>query len=186
MSNQMSFTFDQSVSLMASSRIIDELERLIESQSMEVLSADQISKVFRVAERLAEYSIYKLKDQLRDTDATKTLLRNRYRNHEHEVFGVIMLNTRHHIVAVEEMFRGTFDACSVHPREVVKLALKHNAAAVVLFHNHPSGCMEPSRADVQITKRLSESLSLVDVRVLDHVIVGASATAYSFAEKGAL
>jgi DNA repair protein RadC len=96
-----------------------------------------------------------------------------------------MLNNRHVVVGVEEVFRGTIDGCSVHPREVVKLALKHNAAAVVLFHNHPSGCIDPSRADIQMTRRLTESLSLVDVRVLDHVIVGASSV-YSFAEKGVL
>jgi DNA repair protein RadC len=185
MSNQMSFSFDQSVSSMASFRIIDELDQLIDSRSMAALSADQISKVFRIAERLAEYSISKLQDQLQNSEATKTLLCNRYRNYQHEVFGVIMLNNRHVVVGVEEVFRGTIDGCSVHPREVVKLALKHNAAAVVLFHNHPSGCIDPSRADIQMTRRLTESLSLVDVRVLDHVIVGASSV-YSFAEKGVL
>ena len=84
---------------------------------------------------------------------------------------------------IEELFRGTIDGCSVHPREVVKAALTANAAAVVFAHNHPSGVAEPSRADTQLTKRLTDALGLVDVRVLDHIVVGGSETV-SFAERG--
>jgi DNA repair protein RadC len=84
---------------------------------------------------------------------------------------------------MDEMFRGTIDGASVHPREVVKCALQYNAAAVILAHNHPSGVPEPSRADTSLTRRLSEALALVDVRVLDHFIVGGSELV-SFAERG--
>ena len=89
------------------------------------------------------------------------------------------------MIACEELFRGTVDGSSVHPREVVKRALAHNAAAVVFAHNHPSGIAEPSQADELITRRLKEALALVDIRVLDHLIVGGDVTE-SFAERGLL
>lgn len=104
---------------------------------------------------------------------------------EHEVFGVMFLDTRHRLLAFEAMFRGTIDGASVHPREVAKRALQVNAAAVIFTHNHPSGVAEPSRADIQITDRLVKALSLLDVRVLDHILVGGTDTA-SFAERGLL
>ena len=104
------------------------------------------------------------------------------RNLEHEVFAVIFLDNRHRLIEYTEMFRGTVDGASVHTREVVKDALKHNAAAVILAHNHPSGEVNPSRADEQITLRLKDALALVDVRVLDHMIVGE--TVISLAERG--
>ena len=103
---------------------------------------------------------------------------------EHEVFGVLHLDSRHRLIAVEDLFRGTINSASVHPREVVKAALKHNAAALVLYHNHPSSQNEPSDADELITRRLREALALIDVRVLDHLIVAESI--YSFAEHGLL
>ena len=103
---------------------------------------------------------------------------------EYEVFGVLHLDTRHRLIAVENLFRGTLSSSSVHPREVVKAALSHNAAALVLYHNHPSGISEPSAADELITRRLKEALALIDVRVLDHLIVAESI--YSFAEHGLL
>ena len=104
---------------------------------------------------------------------------------EHEVFAVLFLDNRHRVISFDEMFTGTIDGASVHPREVVKRALRHNAAAVILAHNHPSGLPEPSRADITLTKRLTEALALVDCRVLDHIIVGGTETA-SFAERGLL
>jgi DNA repair protein RadC len=103
---------------------------------------------------------------------------------EHEVFGLLHLDTRHRLVAVEDLFRGTLNSASVHPREVVKAVLARNAAAVILFHNHPSGLCQPSAADELITRRLREALGLIDVRVLDHLIVAESI--YSFAEHGLL
>jgi DNA repair protein RadC len=103
----------------------------------------------------------------------------------HEEFHAIWLDNRHHVIAIDRLFNGTINGASVHPREIVRTALKHNAAAVVFAHNHPSGSPEPSTADRTITVRLREALSLIDVRVLDHVIVGAQQTT-SMAERGLL
>jgi len=104
---------------------------------------------------------------------------------QHEVFGLILTDTHYRVIDVVPLFSGTIDGCAVHPREVVKAALKHNAANVILFHNHPSGVGEPSSADRQITVRLKESLALIDVRVVDHLIVR-EAGVESFAERGLL
>ena len=104
---------------------------------------------------------------------------------EHELFAVLLLDTRHRLIDYVELFRGTIDGASVHPREVVKLALAHNAAALVFAHPHPSGAATPSQADEIITHRLREALALVDIRVLDHIIV-AGGEALSFAERGLL
>jgi DNA repair protein RadC len=104
---------------------------------------------------------------------------------EHETFAVLLLDSRHRLIDYVELFRGTIDKASVHPREVVKLALARNAAALVLAHPHPSGAAEPSQADELITRRLKEALALVDVRLLDHIIV-AGGEAISFSERGLL
>ncbi len=104
---------------------------------------------------------------------------------EYELFAVLLLDNRHRLIDYVELFRGTIDGASVHPREVVKLALARNAAALVLAHPHPSGATEPSQADELITRRLREALALVDIRVLDHIIV-AGGEALSFAERGLL
>ncbi|HEY4771619.1 MAG TPA: DNA repair protein RadC [Steroidobacteraceae bacterium] len=104
---------------------------------------------------------------------------------EHETFAVLLLDARHRLIDYVELFRGTIDGASVHPREVVKLALARNAAALVLAHPHPSGVPEPSQADELITKRLRDALALVDIRVLDHIIV-AGGEALSLAERGLL
>ena len=101
-----------------------------------------------------------------------------------EVFAVIWLDNRHRVIRYSELFKGTIDGTTVYPREVVKDALSCNAAAAVLLHNHPSGVSEPSRADQLITRRLKEVLSLIDVRVIDHLVVGETVT--SFAERGLL
>lgn len=93
-------------------------------------------------------------------------------DYEHEVFALLMLDSRHRIISFEEMFRGTLDGASVYPREIVKVALAHNAAAVILVHNHPSGDPEPSQSDRNLTHKLREALNLVGVRTLDHIIVG--------------
>ncbi|OHE80694.1 MAG: hypothetical protein A2X76_01520 [Lysobacterales bacterium GWF1_69_6] len=102
-----------------------------------------------------------------------------------EVFMVAHLDTRHRVIACEALFYGTIDGAEVHPREVVKKALEHNSAAVVLAHNHPSGCLEPSGADRAVTQRLKEALKLVDIRLLDHFVVGLSGYT-SMAKLGAL
>ena len=103
----------------------------------------------------------------------------------HEVFAVLFLDSQHRLLAMEELFRGTLGQTSVYPREVVLRALHHHSAAVVLAHNHPSGSVQPSRADELLTQTLKSALALVDVRVLDHVIVGAG-QALSMAERGLL
>lgn len=117
-------------------------------------------------------------------DDTRSYLSARLRDYPFEVFACLFLDNRHRVIAFEELFRGTIDGASVHPREVVRRALAHNAAAVILAHNHPSGVAEPSRSDEAITRRLRDALGLVDVRVLDHVVVGD--TMVSFAERGLL
>ena len=101
---------------------------------------------------------------------------------DYEVFGFLALDSRHRLIQYVELFRGTIDGASVHPREVVKTALQLNAAAIILVHNHPSAVSDPSRADELITKRLTDALALVDIRVVDHLIVGEQIT--SFAERG--
>ena len=117
--------------------------------------------------------------------ATRDYLRSRLRDRDHEVFCCLFLDNRHRVIAFDEVFRGTIDGASVHPRDVVKLALARNAAAVILAHNHPSGIAEPSQADEMITGRLRDALGLVDIRVLDHIVVGDGACV-SFAERGLL
>lgn len=103
--------------------------------------------------------------------------------HEREVFSVMFLNAQHVFIAVEDMFMGTVDGAAVYPREIVKSALKHNAVALVLAHNHPSGLPEPSTADKRITERLVQACALVDIRILDHIIV-ADDKYVSFAKEG--
>ena len=115
----------------------------------------------------------------------KDYLRLRLAGHDHEVFAVLFLDAQHRLLWMEEMFRGTLTQTSVYPREVVKRALAKNAAAVVLAHNHPSGAAEPSRADEFLTQSIKSALALVDVRVLDHLVVGHSEVV-SFAERGLL
>lgn len=109
----------------------------------------------------------------------------RLRHLPYEVFGCLYLDNRHRVLAFEELFRGTVDGASVHPREVVRACLKHNACAVIFAHNHPSGVAEPSAADRAITRELREALQLVGVRVLDHLVIGHGAPV-SMAERGLL
>jgi DNA repair protein RadC len=120
---------------------------------------------------------------LGDPSSVKAYLQLKLAELEHEVFVCLFLDAQHRIIAYEEMFRGTINQTSVYPREVVKAALAHNASAIIFAHNHPSGSAEPSRSDEIITQSLKGALSLVDVRTLDHVIVGKSQT-MSFAERG--
>ena len=125
------------------------------------------------------------KDVLSSPNDTKNFLLAQLRAYQHEVFACLFLDNRHQIISFDEMFKGTIDGASVYPREVVKQALARNAAAVIFAHNHPSGVAEPSLADKNITQRLQEALKLVDIRVLDHFIIGDN-TAVSFAELGLL
>jgi DNA repair protein RadC len=122
---------------------------------------------------------------LSNPEATRNYLRLRLADYRNEVFGGVFLNNRHRIIAVRELFQGTIDGASIHPRVVVQQALETNAAAILLFHNHPSGVAEPSHADEAITRRLKDALALVDVRVLDHFVVSAGESV-SFAQRGLL
>jgi DNA repair protein RadC len=117
--------------------------------------------------------------------ATCDFLTAKLRDLEHEVFCCLYLDKRHRLIQFEELFRGTIDGASVHPREIVKLALQRNSAAVIVAHNHPSGIPEPSQADELITQRVKEALALVDIRLLDHIIVG-DGVSVSLAERGLL
>jgi len=130
-----------------------------------------------LAQRLKEREIFS------SPQAVRQYLQLHLAARPHEVFAVLFLDAQHRLIAMEEMFRGTLTQTSVYPREVVVRALHHHAAAVVLAHNHPSGGVEPSRADEALTQTLKGALALVDVRVLDHVIVAAGQT-LSMAEKG--
>ena len=124
-------------------------------------------------------------DALSSPRQTAEYLRLRIGAAEREVFTVIYLNNQHQVIETEDMFHGTIDGAPVYPREVARRALEHNAAAVIFGHNHPSGMAEPSSADRRITERLQSGLTLLDIRVLDHLIVTEGAS-YSFAEHGLL
>ena len=111
-------------------------------------------------------------ETLTDPGAAGRYFAQRLRGYPHEVFASLFLDTRHRAIAFEELFQGTIDGAEVHPREVVRRALVHNAAAVIVGHNHPSGNAEPSAADRAVTARLKQALALVDIRLLDHFIIG--------------
>lgn len=115
--------------------------------------------------------------------ATRHYLGLQLADRTREIFGVLFLDSQHRLIANEELFQGTIDSTAVHPRIVVQRALQLNAAALILYHNHPSGLPEPSAADRQITERLVQSLALIDVRIIDHLVVAGTASV-SFAERG--
>ncbi len=122
-------------------------------------------------------------ESLTDPAASARFLKSRLAAYPYEVFACLFLDNRHRVIAFEELFRGTIDGASVHPREVVRQCLEHNAAAVIFAHNHPSGVSEPSAADRAITLRLRDALALVDIRVLDHFVIG-SGDPTSLARRG--
>ena len=143
----------------------------------------QLQAVLEMARRYLFESIHR-GDVLTSPDATRQFLSERMRDYSHEVFAALFLDQRHRVICFEELFNGTIDGASVYPREVVKKALQHNSAAIIFAHNHPSGVAEPSSSDISITKRLKDALALIDVRVLDHFVVGDNVV--SFAERGLL
>lgn len=122
------------------------------------------------------------RDAFTSPDMTKDFLTLKLKGYEHEVFACMFLDSRHRLISFVEMFRGTIDTTQVHAREVIKEALKHNASAVIFSHNHPSGLAEPSQEDIKLTTHLKKVLANVDVRVLDHVVIGDDSV--SFAERG--
>ena len=145
-------------------------DRIIE-QALKILAARlrvgerQVAEQFSAPEDARQFAILQLAER------------------PHEVFAALFLDSRHRLIEFRELFRGTIDGASVHPREVVREALTLNAAALIVAHNHPSGDPEPSAADVAITRRLRDALTLVDVRLLDHIVVGGT-RAVSMAERG--
>jgi DNA repair protein RadC len=122
-------------------------------------------------------------EALTDPVSSARYLKARLTAYPYEVFACLFLDNRHRVIGFEELFRGSIDGASVHPREVVRRCLAHNAAAVILAHNHPSGVAEPSAADRAITQRLREALGLIDVRLLDHFVIGQGAPT-SLAQRG--
>ncbi|MCG3826655.1 RadC family protein [Photobacterium damselae] len=142
------------------------------------LSDNQILE--KAAEIIAQR--YLRGEALVSSQATKDYLQYKLAHNDREVFAVLLLDNQHQIIKYHELFFGTIDAATIYPREVVKLALDHNAAAVIFAHNHPSGDPTPSNADQRMTQKLKEALALIDVRVLDHVVVGKSCV--SFSERG--
>lgn len=144
----------------------------------------QLQAVLEMARRHL-YETLQRDTVLRNPQDTRDYFIARLRDVPHEVFACFFLDNRHRVIHFEELFRGTLDGASVHPREVVKRALYHNAAAVIFAHNHPSGIDEPSRSDETLTQQLKAALALVEVRVLDHMIVG-DGVCTSFVERGLL
>jgi len=142
----------------------------------------QLQAVLEMARRHLAEELHQ-SDVLNAPAAVKRYLQGHLQHLPHEVFYCLFLDSQHRVLEGEALFRGTIDGASVHAREVVKRALFHNAAAVILAHNHPSGVAEPSQADVSVTGRLKEALALVEVRVLDHMIVGQNKV-ISLAERG--
>jgi DNA repair protein RadC len=152
------------------------------NQAVFVSGSEQENAIIKKALEILESRMGLPGAALGNPDDTRNFLTLKLRTLEHELFSIIFLDNRHRVIEYKEMFRGTVNGASVHPREVVKEALSLNAAAVILAHNHPSGVAEPSEADKSLTRKLSEALALVDVRVLDHFVIGEGYV--SFAERG--
>ena len=159
-------------------------EALIAERGIGTSRARIIRALPELARRYFEASLVP-GEAIRSPADTEAYLQARLRHLGHELFCCLYLDNRHRVLRFDEMFRGTIDGTSVYPREVVKEALAVNAAAIILAHNHPSGVAEPSQADERITKRLKSALELVDIRLLDHLIIG-DGQATSMASRGLL
>ncbi len=144
----------------------------------------QLQAVLEMARRYYQSDVTQ-RPVLSNSESAKRLLQSKMQDYEQEVFSCLFLNTQHQLLEYEEMFKGTINKAPVYPREIAKRALNHNAAAVILAHNHPSGLAEPSRSDEMITEDICKALALLDVNVLDHFIVGRSSV-FSFAQHGLL
>lgn len=152
------------------------------SHSQQTFIYSTAEEIIDAAKSIME-SMMVQRDAFTNPNIVKDYLRARIGNLEHEVFTVMFLDNQNRLIKAEDMFRGTIDGAGVYPREVAKAALKNNASALVIAHNHPCGLLEPSAADQRITQRLIVAMELLDVRILDHVIVSAEG-AMSFAERG--
>jgi len=142
----------------------------------------QVQAAMEMARRVMDEPL-RQGDPLRSPADTRRFLTSRLATYPHEVFAGLFLDNRHRVIQYRELFRGTIDGAAVYPREVVRQALEDNAAAVIFAHNHPSGVAEPSQADISLTRRLKEALGLVDIRVLDHMVIG-HGEVISLAERG--
>jgi DNA repair protein RadC len=156
--------------------------RFCETRGLGSAKFAQLQAVLELARRYLGENLVR-GGTLKNPADTQRYLVARLRDYPHEVFACLFLDTRHRLIHYQELFHGTIDSASVYPREVVRRALQHNAAAVIFAHNHPSGVAEPSDADQRITRRLQDALALVDIRVLDHIVIGDDSAA-SFAERG--
>lgn len=145
---------------------------LIETTNFKAARIAQENRVIEKALQILDQRIFTRGPELTSPSLVADYLKLQLAQQDHEVFGVVFLDAKHRVLQFEVLFHGSIDGASVYPRQVVKRALAHNAAAVILTHNHPSGCPQPSQADRTLTARLKETLSLVEVRVLDHLIVG--------------
>jgi DNA repair protein RadC len=157
-------------------------EEFCEAKGLGAAKFAQLQAVLEMARRHLQAQIER-RDVLQDPQATRRYLLAQMRDLSHEVFAALFLDNQHRVIRFAPLASGTLDGAAVYPREVVKAALKHGAAAVIFAHNHPSGVAEPSAADRSLTERLKSALALVDIRVLDHFVIG-EGTPVSFAERG--
>jgi DNA repair protein RadC len=173
--------FDGSLSRLAEAS----LEELASVSGIGVAKAAQLKASFELTRRALTQQMT-TRDTFANPGKVRDWLRLKLATRQHEVFMALWLDAQNRLIKADELFSGSLTQTSVYPREVVKTALAHNAAAVILAHNHPSGVSEPSRADEMLTKTLKEALAMVDVKLLDHFIVAGNATPLSFAERGLL
>lgn len=166
------------------------LRGILQAEAAELCSQPGVGlskyTLLQAALELAQRHLYeclKREDNLSSSRLTRQYVRAKLRGYAREVFLCLFLDNQHRLIAQEELFQGTLDGSMVHPREVVKRCLHHNAGAIIFVHNHPSGVAEPSQADIGITRRLKNALDLVDIRTLDHLVVG-DGEVVSLAERG--
>ncbi len=158
------------------------IREFCESRGLGAAKFAQLSAVLEMSRRYLQQTLNEA-PVFTQPGAVKSYLQSQLQHRQRECFAALFLDNQHRLLAFEPIFEGTIDSAPVHPREVVKLALSHNAAALIISHNHPSGVAEPSQSDRLITDRLKDALNMVDIRLLDHIVVGCGTTV-SFAERG--
>lgn len=159
-------------------------ERFCQGHGLGIAKYVQLQAAIEIALRYLQETLQK-QDVIKNPQDTYNYLIARLRCRENEIFACLFLDNSHQVICYDELFEGTINAATIHPREVVKKALRYNAAAVILAHNHPSGNATPSHADINITHVLKDALKLVDIRLIDHIIIG-DGQIISFAEQGLL
>ncbi|OIM99171.1 hypothetical protein BFR57_00915 [Idiomarina sp. MD25a] len=157
-------------------------EQLMAVKGLGPARINQLQVVLELSKRYLAWQLSR-RDGFTEPSMVKEYLSTQLRHQRREVFALLLLDSQHRLLRYEELFYGTINAAPVYPREVLKLVMQHNAAAVILAHNHPSGVAEPSQADKRVTERLQKALSLIDVALLDHFVIG-SGDPVSFAERG--